>query len=417
MVNFKKFKLDNGLTVLVHEDHNTAMAVVNILYKVGARDESPDQTGFAHLFEHLMFGGSVNIPNYDAPLQMVGGENNAFTSNDITNYYLTLPANNLETAFWLESDRMLSLAFSEKSLEVQRQVVIEEFKQRYLNRPYGDVWLKLRPLAYKKHPYRWATIGKEISHIEDAKMEDVKAFFKKFYSPNNAIMVVAGNVNFDQVFALSKKWFGNIPEGEEINRNLPKEPQQEEARLELVEADVPVDSIYIAFHGPDRLSKDYQTMDLISDILSRGTSSRLYRALVKDRELFSEINAYVMGSIDPNLFVLEGKPSKGISLKEAEEAIWEQLTILKDQLVDHEELQKVKNKIESTMLFSELSILDKAMNLAFYEAISTADDYNLEAEKYLAITPEQIKEVANLIFRKENSSTLFYQSKGGTDVE
>lgn len=417
MVNFKKFKLDNGLTVLVHEDHNTAMAVVNILYKVGARDESPDQTGFAHLFEHLMFGGSVNIPNYDAPLQMVGGENNAFTSNDITNYYLTLPANNLETAFWLESDRMLSLAFSEKSLEVQRQVVIEEFKQRYLNRPYGDVWLKLRPLAYKKHPYRWATIGKEISHIEDAKMEDVKAFFKKFYSPNNAIMVVAGNVNFDQVFALSKKWFGNIPEGEEINRNLPKEPQQEEARLELVEADVPVDSIYIAFHGPDRLSKDYQTMDLISDILSCGTSSRLYRALVKDRELFSEINAYVMGSIDPNLFVLEGKPSKGISLKEAEEAIWEQLTILKDQLVDHEELQKVKNKIESTMLFSELSILDKAMNLAFYEAISTADDYNLEAEKYLAITPEQIKEVANLIFRKENSSTLFYQSKGGTDVE
>lgn len=417
MVNFKKFKLDNGLTVLVHEDHNTAMAVVNILYKVGARDESPDQTGFAHLFEHLMFGGSVNIPNYDAPLQMVGGENNAFTSNDITNYYLTLPANNLETAFWLESDRMLSLAFSEKSLEVQRQVVIEEFKQRYLNQPYGDVWLKLRPLAYKKHPYRWATIGKEISHIEDAKMEDVKAFFKKFYSPNNAIMVVAGNVNFDQVFALSKKWFGNIPEGEEINRNLPKEPQQEEARLELVEADVPVDSIYIAFHGPDRLSKDYQTMDLISDILSRGTSSRLYRTLVKDRELFSEINAYVMGSIDPNLFVLEGKPSKGISLKEAEEAIWEQLTILKDQLVDHEELQKVKNKIESTMLFSELSILDKAMNLAFYEAISTADDYNLEAEKYLAITPEQIKEVANLIFRKENSSTLFYQSKGGTDVE
>lgn len=417
MVNFKKFKLDNGLTVLVHEDHNTAMAVVNILYKVGARDESPDQTGFAHLFEHLMFGGSVNIPNYDAPLQMVGGENNAFTNNDITNYYLTLPANNLETAFWLESDRMLSLAFSEKSLEVQRQVVIEEFKQRYLNQPYGDVWLKLRPLAYKKHPYRWATIGKEISHIEDAKMEDVKAFFKKFYSPNNAIMVVAGNVNFDQVFALSKKWFGNIPEGEEINRNLPKEPQQEEARLELVEADVPVDSIYIAFHGPDRLSKDYQTMDLISDILSRGTSSRLYRALVKDRELFSEINAYVMGSIDPNLFVLEGKPSKGISLKEAEEAIWEQLTILKDQLVDHEELQKVKNKIESTMLFSELSILDKAMNLAFYEAISTADDYNLEAEKYLAITPEQIKEVANLIFRKENSSTLFYQSKGGTDVE
>lgn len=417
MINFKRFKLDNGLTVLVHEDHNTAMAVVNILYKVGARDESPDQTGFAHLFEHLMFGGSVNIPSYDAPLQLVGGENNAFTSNDITNYYLTLPANNLETAFWLESDRMLSLAFSEKSLDVQRQVVIEEFKQRYLNQPYGDVWLKLRPLAYKEHPYRWATIGKEISHIEEAQMDDVKRFFKKYYSPNNAVMVVAGDVDFDAVKKLSEKWFGDIEAGEDIVRNLPVEPKQVEARREVAEADVPVDSIYIAFHGPDRLSEEYQTMDLISDILSRGSSSRLYRALVKNEPIFSEINAYLMGSIDPNLFVVEGKPSTGVSLEEAEAAIWQQLERIKTELVEDEELQKVKNKIESTLLFSELSILDKAMNLAYYEAFSSAEDYNKEVAKYEEVGANQIKEVANMLFVKENSSTLLYKSNGGSDVE
>src|SRR5690606_29808931 len=265
MINFSRFRLDNGLTVLVHEDHTTAMAAVNILYKVGARDESPEQTGFAHLFEHLMFGGSVNIPNYDAPLQSVGGENNAFTSNDITNYYITLPSDNLETAFWLESDRMLSLAFSEQSLEVQRQVVCEEFKQRYLNQPYGDVYLKLRPLAYKVHPYRWATIGKELKHIENAKMEDVKSFFHKFYTPQNAIMVVAGDVTLEEVKALSEKWFADIPAGNAYERNLPQEPKQEEARQEIVEADVPVDAIYIAFHGVERLSPDYYTTDLISD--------------------------------------------------------------------------------------------------------------------------------------------------------
>lgn len=417
MINFKRFKLDNGLTVLVHEDHNTAIAVVNILYKVGARDESPDQTGFAHLFEHLMFGGSVNIPNYDAPLQLVGGENNAFTSNDITNYYLTLPANNIETAFWLESDRMLSLAFSEKSLEIQRQVVIEEFKQRYLNQPYGDVWLRLRPLAYKQHPYRWATIGKEIRHIEEAQMEDVKHFFKKYYCPNNAVMVVAGDVNFEEVKVLAEKWFADIPVGEPVVRNIPIEPKQTEARREEVEADVPVDSIYIAFHGPDRLSKDYQSMDLISDILSRGTSSRLYRSLVKESPLFSEINAYVMGSIDPNLFVVEGKPVKGVCLEEAENAIWEQLEQLKNCLVNEDELLKVKNKIESTLLFSELSILDKAMNLAYYEALTKADDYNIEIQKYLEVNPLQIQQVSKQLFRKENSSTLIYKSKGGQDVE
>ncbi|WP_160069725.1 M16 family metallopeptidase [Sphingobacterium bovisgrunnientis] len=417
MINFNRFKLDNGLTVLVHEDHTTAMAVVNILYKVGARDESPEQTGFAHLFEHLMFGGSVNIPNYDAPLQSVGGENNAFTSNDITNYYITLPSDNLETAFWLESDRMLSLAFSEQSLEVQRQVVCEEFKQRYLNQPYGDVYLKLRPLAYKVHPYRWATIGKELKHIEDAKMEDVKAFFHKFYTPQNAIMVVAGDVTLEEVKALSEKWFADIPAGNAYERNLPQEPKQVEARQEIVEADVPVDAIYIAFHGVERLSPDYYTTDLISDLLSRGSSSRLYRSLVKENQLFSEINAYMMGSIDTNMFVVEGKPLAGVSLEEAEQHIWKELEKIKSEKVEESELQKVKNKVESTMLFAELSILDKAMNLAFFEMLSQAEDYNQEVAKYAAVTADDVLRVAKELFSKENSSTLFYKSKEKENAE
>ncbi|HLS38646.1 MAG TPA: pitrilysin family protein [Sphingobacterium bovisgrunnientis] len=417
MINFNRFKLDNGLTVLVHEDHTTAMAVVNILYKVGARDESPDQTGFAHLFEHLMFGGSVNIPNYDAPLQSVGGENNAFTSNDITNYYITLPSDNLETAFWLESDRMLSLAFSEQSLEVQRQVVCEEFKQRYLNQPYGDVYLKLRPLAYKVHPYRWATIGKELKHIENAKMEDVKSFFHKFYTPQNAIMVVAGDVTLEEVKALSEKWFADIPAGNAYERNLPQEPKQEEARQEIVEADVPVDAIYIAFHGVERLSPDYYTTDLISDLLSRGSSSRLYRSLVKENQLFSEINAYMMGSIDTNMFVVEGKPLAGVSLEEAEQHIWKELKKIKSEKVEESELQKVKNKVESTMLFAELSILDKAMNLAFFEMLSQAEDYNQEVAKYAAVTADDVQRVAKELFSRENSSTLFYKSKEKENAE
>lgn len=417
MINFSRFQLDNGLTVLVHEDHTTAMAVVNILYKVGARDESPEQTGFAHLFEHLMFGGSINIPNYDAPLQTVGGENNAFTSNDITNYYITLPSNNLETAFWLESDRMLSLAFSEQSLEVQKQVVCEEFKQRYLNQPYGDVWLKLRPLAYKVHPYRWATIGKDLRHIEEATMESVKAFFYKYYTPQNAIMVVAGNVDVEEVKELSAKWFGDIPAGESFVRNIPQEPKQLEARKEYVEAEVPVDAIHIAFHGPDRLSADYYVMDLISDLLSRGGSSRLFRNLVKEKQLFSEINAYVMGSIDSNLLVIEGKPLPHLSLEEAEEHIWSELETIKREVVEEAELQKVKNKIESTMLFAELSILDKAMNLAFYEMLGKAEDYNKEIEKYESVQAADILRVSNQLFVKENSNSLYYKSKVKENVE
>ncbi|MFD2598921.1 M16 family metallopeptidase [Sphingobacterium corticis] len=411
MVNYDKFVLANGLRVLVHEDPTTPMACVNVLYDVGARDEDPERTGFAHLFEHLMFGGSVNIPNYDEVLQRVGGENNAFTSNDITNYYITLPAVNLETALWLESDRMLSLAFNEQSLEVQRNVVLEEFKQRYLNQPYGDVWLRLRPLAYKTHPYRWATIGKNMKHIEDATMDEVKDFFKTHYHPANAILVVAGDVKTDEVKKLVEKWFDTIPAQTVKQRNLPQESPQTIARRESTEADVPADSIYIAFHGPDRLHADYQVLDLLSDLLSRGGSSRLYQQLVKEKQLFSEVNAYLMGSIDTNLFVVEGKPADGVSLSDAEAALWIELDLLKTKLAEENELQKVKNKVESTMVFAELSILDKAMNLAYFELLGNASEYNTEVDKYIAITAQDIKRVANDVFRTENSSTLSYYAK------
>jgi len=417
LITYEKFTLNNGLRVLVHEDRTTPMACVNILYDVGARDESPDKTGFAHLFEHLMFGGSVNIPTYDTPLQEVGGQNNAFTSNDITNYYVTLPAVNLETAFWLESDRMLGLAFSDRSLEVQRNVVCEEFKQHYLNKPYGDVWLRLRPLAYRQHPYRWATIGRELRHIEEATMADVRAFFRKHYAPNRAVMVVTGDVRLDQIRELAEKWFAGIPQGENYRRNLPQEPPQTESRREEVRADVPVDSIYIAFHGPERLHPDYPAMDLLSDLLSRGPSSRLFRALVKDRPVFSEVNAYVQGSIDPNLFTVEGKPLPNVPVAEAEALLWEQLERLKSEPVPERELQKVKNQVESTMVFSELSVLDKAMNLAFYELLGDADMYNREVEKYLSIRPEDISRLAGQVFRRENSSTLVYHAKEAQDAE
>jgi zinc protease len=408
MVKFNRFTLDNGLRVIVHEDNTTPMAVLNILYDVGARDENPGQTGFAHLFEHLMFGGSVNIPSYDEPLQRVGGENNAFTSNDITNYYITLPSANIETAFWLESDRMLSLAFSEKSLEVQRNVVIEEFKQRYLNQPYGDVWLKLRPLVYKKHAYRWATIGKTIKHIEDARIEDVKAFFKKHYTPQNAIMVVGGDVNLEQVKQLAEKWFAQIPAGEKYHRDLPQEPEQHEERRETVTAKVPLNDVYIAFQMGARLDADFYVVELLSDVLSRGNSSRLYRSLVQDRQIFSEVHAYITSSLDKGMFVLEGKPLEGVSIEQAEAALWEELEKVINEEIPADELTKVQNKTESTMVFAEMSLLDKAMNLASFELLGDADMLNQETAKYLEVTTAQIKEVANKIFRKDNSSTLVY---------
>jgi len=408
MIQFEKHILKNNLTLIIHKDDSTPMACVNILYNVGARDEDEGKTGFAHLFEHLMFGGSVNVPNYDEPLQLVGGENNAFTTNDITNYYCTVPAENLETAFWLESDRMLSLAFTDKSLEVQRNVVIEEFKQRYLNQPYGDVWLILRPLTYKVHPYKWATIGKEIAHIENAVMADVKAFFKAHYCPANAVMVVAGNVDSKQVMELAQKWFEPIDAGQKTKRNLPAEPPQTEERKLTVNRDVPQNAIYKTYHMCSRTDEDYYAVDMLSDVLSRGNSSRLHKSLVKDKKLFSEINAYVMGDFDKGLFVVSGKLSEGVTIEQAEEGIEIELERMKAETVSDVELQKCKNKVESTLIFSEMDVLNKATNLAVAELLGDANDVNKEAEKYQKVTAADVKRVANEVLRKENCSTLYY---------
>jgi zinc protease len=410
MVEFNRFKLDNGLTVIHHLDASTPIACVNILYDVGARDEHPENTGFAHLFEHLMFGGSINIENFDEPLQRVGGENNAFTNNDFTNYYLTLPVENIETAFWLESDRMLSLAFSEKSLEVQRNVVIEEFKQRYLNQPYGDVWLLLRPLAYKVHPYLWNTIGKEIRHIEEATMDQVKSFFYTHYHPSNAILVVAGNISLEKVKDLSQKWFGPIPGRPKLKRQLPAEPMQDEARVLDVQRKVPSDAIYCCWHMCSRLDKAYHSFDLLSDVLSNGHSSRLYQTLVKEKEIFSEINAYVSGDHDPGLFVISGKPRNGISLELAEKHIMEEVEKIKTIRVEDRELQKLKNKAESVFIFSNMNVLNKAMNLAFFEWLGDANGLNVELEKYRNITAENLLETASQFLVDTNKSTLYYRA-------
>ncbi len=408
MIKFERFTLANGLKVIYHQDNATPLVCMNILYDVGARDEHPEHTGFAHLFEHLMFGGSVNIPNYDEPLQMVGGENNAFTNNDITNYYLTLPADNAETAFWLESDRMLSLAFTPKSLEVQRQVVIEEFKQRYLNQPYGDVWLLLKPLAYKVHPYQWNTIGKEISHIENVTMDEVKDFFKKFYHPANAIMVVAGPIELEQVKQWSEKWFGTIPAQVKDQRNLPSEPAQTEARKLVVYRDVPANSIYKAWHIGKRTDKSYHHFDLISDILSNGKSSRLYLNLVKEKKMFTEINAYVSGDLDNGLFIVSGKLTAGTNVENAEKEIDLAVYQFVEEKLAENELQKVKNKVESVLNFSNTNVLNKAMNLAYYELLGDADLLNKEEENYASITSEEIQQTAKTYFTENNSVSLHY---------
>ncbi|BAX79241.1 M16 family metallopeptidase [Labilibaculum antarcticum] len=411
MIEFDKFTLKNGLRVIVHRDETTPMAAVNILYNIGAKDENPERTGFAHLFEHLMFGGSVNIPNYDEPLQLVGGDNNAWTNNDITNYYLTVPKANLETAFWLESDRMLSLAFSEKSLEVQRSVVIEEFKQRYFNQPYGDVWLHLRPLAYKEHPYQWPTIGKSIDHIEKVTLEEVKDFFFHHYAPNNAIMVVAGNVDTQQVKELSEKWFAPIERREVPERNLPVEPVQNEFRSKRIDSNVPFDAIYMAFHMGKRMDEDFYIVDLVSDVLSNGQSSRIFQSLVKEKNLFSSIDAYITGEFEPGLFLVTGKLVEGVTMENAEAAIWEELNRIATTKVDAYELQKVKNKVESTLVFSEISYLNKAMTLATHELLGEADDINKEVDKYQKVSVDDILNSSAKLFRKENCSTLYYYSK------
>ena len=408
MIAFEKFTLSNGLRVIVHPDHTTPMVAVNLLYDVGARDEDPHRTGFAHLFEHLMFGGSVNIPDYDEPLQRAGGENNAYTTNDLTNYYIQLPAKNIETAFWLESDRMLSLAFSEKSLDVQRKVVCEEFKEHYINKPYGDVWQYLREMVYTQHPYQWMTIGKKLAHIEDARLADVKAFFFKHYRPVNAILCVAGPVTVDEVKSLAEKWFGAIESGTPYVRAIAPEPEQTAPRRLVVEKNVPVSLFMKAFPMANRVSSEYYVADLITEVLSGGQSSRLHQRLVKENPLFSAIDCYHTGSIDAGILVVDGKILPGVTPEAAEKAVDAELKALCDNLVDEMELDKAKNKVESSMMFEDLNLLNRANNLAFYELLGDAAMMNTEFERYRRVQAEDIRTYAQTIFNENRSSTLLY---------
>lgn len=410
MIQINRYTLANGLRIVHNEDDSTQMVALNLLYDVGARDEDPSHTGFAHLFEHLMFGGSLHIPDYDTPVQNAGGENNAWTNNDITNYYITLPHQNVETGFWLESDRMLSLDFSPKSLEVQRQVVTEEFKQRNLNQPYGDASHLLRELAYESHPYRWPTIGKEIAHIAQATLEEVKDFFYRFYAPNNAILAVTGHISFEETIRLAEKWFGPIPARNISPRQLPAEKPQTAVRRKTVERKVPVDAIYMAFHMSNRMHPDYYVYDMITDILSNGRSSRFIQSLVQEQKLFTSIDAYISGSLDEGLLHVTGKPVEGVSLEQVEEAIWKELEKMKTVPVSEQELEKVKNRYESEQIFNNINYLNVATNLAFFELTGKAEDINEEVGKYRAVTAEQIQATSARCFVPENCSILYYKA-------
>lgn len=408
-MKINKHTLSNGLRLVHHEDTSTQMVALNIIYDVGARDEHPDHTGFAHLFEHLMFGGSVHIPDYDTPLQLAGGENNAWTNNDITNYYLTVPKPNVETAFWLESDRMLELAFSKQSLEVQRGVVMEEFKQRCLNQPYGDVGHLIRSLAYRVHPYRWPTIGKDLSHIEQATLEEVKTFFYRHYAPNNAVLAVTGNISWDETVRLTEKWFAPIPRRDVPVRQLPQEPEQTEERRLTVERNVPLDALFMAYHMCSREDADYYAFDILSDILSNGRSSRLTRRLVQEQKIFSSIDAYISGTRDAGLLFVNGKPAAGVSLEQAENAVRRELEELRQSFIGEQELEKVKNKFESTQIFGNINYLNVATNLAWYELIGQAEDIDREVGRYRSVTPEQLHTVARRAFRDQNRVVLYYK--------
>lgn len=412
MIHFTRTILDNGLTVICHTDKSTPFVSVNVLYKVGSRNEQEDKTGFAHLFEHLMFGGSEHIADYDRHVQLAGGDSNAYTTNDLTNYYITIPADNLETALWLESDRMAGLNFSQQVLDVQKQVVIEEFKQRYLNHPYGDIWLKLRPLAYRVHPYRWPTIGMSPEHIEKATLEDVKDFFHRFYAPDNAVIAISGNVETDKALEGVKKWFGDLPASHLPASSIPPEPEQQaERRLVVADNPVPADAIYKVFHMGSRISNQFYACDIISDILSNGQSSRLYVNLVKNNRLFSEIDAYVSGDADPGLFIFSGKLSEDVSAEQAEQAIDREIErFIRDDISDHE-VEKVINKTKARIAYSEINYQNKAGNLAFFEFMGDIDLINTEENRYSQMDVDTIRNTARQIFKKENSSTLYYLKK------
>jgi len=407
---FTKFSLSNGLTVIHHPDTNSRLVVLNVLYKVGSKNENPDRTGFAHLFEHLMFGGSENIPDYDTVLQLAGGDNNAWTSNDLTNYYLSLPYNNAETGFWLESDRMLKLDFNQDSLDVQKSVVQEEFKERYLNQPYGDLWLKLLPLAYQQHPYLWPTIGKSLQHIADTTLNEVERFFYSHYAPNNAILVVAGNISLDETKRLCEKWFGDIPSRDIDKKVWSIEPKQTSPRFLELSGNVPVDLLAKAWHMAGRMEDGYYEADLFSDILGMGKSSRLYQKLVKEQNLFSEIDCYITGDVEPGLLIIEGKVQKGIDLKVADEAVE---NLISDTLstVTQDELIKVKNKTETTIRFGDVNLLNRASKLAYCEMLGDINLAITEIDKYRAVDLSSVISYASKILTPSNCSTIYYKAQ------
>lgn len=399
----------NGLVVLVHTDKSSPLATVNIRYKVGARHENEKRTGFAHLFEHLMFGGSVNVPDFDTPVQMVGGDNNAYTTNDYTNYYITLPANNIETAFWVESDRMLQLDFSEESLNVQRNVVMEEFKQRCLNVPYGDLGHLLRDLSFKVHPYRWPTIGLKLDHIANATLDEVKAFYYDHYAPDNAVLAVCGDVDAQEIFRLADKWFGGI------NRKarrvvVPSEPQQTERREMRVVRDVPADYITLAYHMGGRSSRDNYVLDLATDILSDGVSSRIVQRMVRDERIVSDVDASIWGSTDPGLLCFSGTLLPGTKFETVERAFYEEIDRMIDGDITDFELQKCKNRTEASKVFSEMSLQAKATALCGYELLGDVNLINTESEIIDSVSRQEISDTMKRVCRKSNESVLYYEA-------
>ena len=411
MIPYTKKILPNGLTVVVNRDRASKLAAVNMLYKVGARNENPARTGFAHLFEHLMFRGTREVPNFDLPVQMASGDNNAFTNNDYTDFYITLPKDNIETALWLESDRMEGLDITPAKFEAEKKVVIEEFRQRYLNQPYGDQTMLLRALAYKVHPYRWATIGLTTDHIAGATLEEVEAFYRAHYRPSNAVLSISADIEEERMLELAEKWFAPLADHPADAAAIPQEPAQTEARREEVERDVPASTVTVAYHMGGRTEGDFYTADLVSDLLSGGDSGRLYTHLVKERQLLSSVNAYVTGDVDPGLFVFTGQLLPGIPPEAAEAAFREEIAMLQTTPATAYEVEKVKNKFEANTLFGELNVMNKAMNLGFYEMLGDLELINREVDLYRGVTDEEIRSFSSRTFRPENSSTLIYNTK------
>ncbi len=412
MIEYKKEILDNGLTVLVNRDHSSKLAAVNILYRVGAKNESPERTGFAHLFEHLMFGGTKQIPIFDLPVQMACGDNNAFTNNDYTDYYITLPKDNIETALWLESDRMTGLSITDEKLQTEKRVVLEEYKQRYLNQPYGDQMMLLRAMAFKSHPYRWSAIGLTPKHIEEATMHDVQSFYKQHYRPSNAVLAISADIDEDEMIALARKWFEGIENPAEPDTvQIAQEPEQTEARRERVERDVPATVVTIAFHIGGRLTQDFILGDFTSDLLAGGDSARLHQRLVREKKLFSSVNAYITGEVDPGLFVLTGHLLPSTTEERAEQALWEEIEMLKVELASEYECEKIKNKFEANTLFGEINIMNKAMNLSYYDMLGDLEKINREVEEYRCVTAEQVRDFCQRNFTPQRSSTLIYAAK------